>query len=152
MRSGLEIELFMTGFSFHFDWPGCAAWNIVLLKNPILRVREHCQTRRKKPTSRVSLFMAWFMCPLRTKICPIPALQKPLSQDHHRSFSKVFVGLKTCNLKKLFRKDDPTQAFYGLIFMVLSKPQSGSSWILIDKVFFYFSSFVWLYPDRRSLF
>lgn len=23
----------------HFDWPGCVTWSIVLLKNPILRVR-----------------------------------------------------------------------------------------------------------------
>lgn len=38
--SGQEIGLAMTG------WSSCMAWRIVQLKNPIHRVRKHCQSKR----------------------------------------------------------------------------------------------------------
>lgn len=56
-----------------------AMWqSIGLLENPILRVKEHCQGRRKQ-----------------IKICSIPAWLKPLSLDHHQSSNKFHSGCET---------------------------------------------------------
>ena len=32
----------------HLHWPGCVAWSIVLLEKTLLRVGEHCQSKRKQ--------------------------------------------------------------------------------------------------------
>ena len=32
----------------HLYWPGCVAWSIALLEKTLLRVGEHCQSKRKQ--------------------------------------------------------------------------------------------------------
>ena len=136
----------------HLDWPSCVAWSIFLLeKNK--QSSEFGNTARaegSKCSSRITLYVAWFMRPSQRRICPIPALLKhpQIITDPPPNFT---VGARHCGLYaspgfhltirrsgvgqswKLDLSEKMTLVLYGPILMVFCKLQPGSSLLLIDE-------------------
>lgn len=84
----------------HIDWSDCVVSSIVLLENPILRIGEYCQSRRKHVFFQDNLLLG-FTCPSQTNNCSIPALLKHTRPSP--SCTKFHSGCEMLWLIGLFR-------------------------------------------------
>ena len=80
---GLDLVVFHP----HLDCFGCVAWSIVLLKKTILRVGEHCQSRRKQVFFQDNLIRGLIHASFTKTNLPDSSLAEA-PPDHHQSCTK----------------------------------------------------------------
>lgn len=128
----------------HIDWPGCVAWNIVLLEKLILSVGGHFQSRWKQVLYQDILVSGLFHASFTKANVPDSSFAEA-PPDHHPSSTKLntvicrllpghCLIIRQTGVGQSWKLDSSEKTTFNP-FSVFCKPQPCSALVLIDVMF-----------------